>query len=107
MRPVLMVIDPPCFDLLPGIVERAEHVGIQAFIAKPAVKPLHHRILYGFPRSDAIELHAMRIGPGIERLGREFPAIVHGDYRRLPLPLRRPLQGSHDLRPRESKIRLD
>ena len=30
----LIVIDPPCFDLLPCIVERDEHLGIQAFVAK-------------------------------------------------------------------------
>jgi hypothetical protein len=45
MRPVLIVIDPPCFDILPRIVERDEHLGIQALIAKPAIKALNQRII--------------------------------------------------------------
>jgi hypothetical protein len=48
MRPVLIVIDPPRFNLLSGIVQRDEHLRIQALIAKLAVKAFNKRILHTF-----------------------------------------------------------
>ena len=45
MRPVLIVIDPPCFDLLSGIIERDEHRGLEQQQAAQPYIPLHDEVL--------------------------------------------------------------
>jgi HTH-like domain len=40
MRPVLSVIDPPRFNLLSGIVQRDEHLRVQALVSKAPVETL-------------------------------------------------------------------
>jgi hypothetical protein len=49
MRPVFMVIDPPRFNLLSGLVPRDEHLRVQALVSNAPVDTLHHRMLDGFP----------------------------------------------------------
>ena len=44
MRPALIVIDAPCFDLGLRIGERHELVDVQALVAEPAVKGFDKRI---------------------------------------------------------------
>ena len=51
MRPVLIVIDLPRFDLPPPIVEGREHLRIQVLVSEAAVEALNHRIPFGFPRA--------------------------------------------------------
>jgi hypothetical protein len=80
MRPVLIVIDPPCFDLLSGILERDEHMSVQTLVTKSSVETLNHRILHVFSRSDKIQLYPVGIGPGIQRLRDKFTLLVHGDH---------------------------
>jgi hypothetical protein len=43
MRPVLIVIDSPRFNLLSGIVERHKDIRVQTLISKPSVETLNHR----------------------------------------------------------------
>ena len=50
VRSMLVVVDPPRFDLAPGIVDRQELVGVQTFIAQLAVERLDEaRFPTGFP----------------------------------------------------------
>ena len=55
MRPVLIVIDSPRFNLLSGIVERHEDIGVQTLISKRAVETLNKRILNRLPRLDKVQ----------------------------------------------------
>ena len=77
---MLIVIDPPRFNLLSRIVQRGEYLRVHALVSNAPVKTLNHRILEGFPRPNEIELHSVRVGPSIEGLGRQFAPIVHGDH---------------------------
>ncbi len=77
MRPVLIVIDSPGFNLLSGIVQRDEHLRVQTLVSKSAVDTLDHRILHGFTRSDEIELDPMFVCPGVKRLRGKFGAVVY------------------------------
>ena len=58
MWTVLIVIDPPRFDLGLRIFDRRELMDVQALVAQPPVKRLDERILHGFAGADEIELHA-------------------------------------------------
>ena len=88
MRPVLIVIDPPRFNLLSGIGQRDEHLRVHALVAKAPVEALHHRMLDGFPGPHEIERHSVLVGPGVERLGSTFAPGVHGDHLRVARPFR-------------------
>jgi hypothetical protein len=63
MRPVLIVIDSPCFNLLSGIVERHKDMRVHTLIAKPSIETLNHRILHGFSGLDEVQLDAMIVRP--------------------------------------------
>lgn len=41
MQPMLIVIDPPSFDFLPGVVDRQELIHVQTFIAQAAIERLY------------------------------------------------------------------
>ena len=107
MRPVLIVIDSPRFNLLSGIVQRDEHLRIQALVSKAPVDTLNHRMLDGFPGPNDIELHSVLVSPGVERLGSTFAPIVHGDHLRVARPFRYAFEGRHPRRPGERQIRFD
>ena len=107
MRPVLIVIDSPRFNLLSGIVERYEDISLQTLIAKPSIETLNHRILHGFAGIDKVKLDAMVVGPGVKYLRGEFTPVVHGDHLWIPTPLSHPLHGCDHLRPGQRKIDLD
>jgi len=78
MRPVLIVIDSPRFNLLSGIVERHKDIRVQAFVSKSSVETLNHRILHRCARPDEIQL-------------------VHGDHHWIPSPLGHPFQSRNYL----------
>ena len=79
-RLMLIVIDPPRFNILSGIVQRDEYLRVHALVSDAPVKTLNHCILEGFPRPNEIEHHPVLVGPSIERPGRQFAPIVHGDH---------------------------
>jgi hypothetical protein len=76
MRPVLIVIDSPRFNLLSGIVERHKDIRVQTLISKPAVETLNHRILLGCARPNEVQLDAMVVCPDVECLRGEFTPVV-------------------------------
>ena len=80
MRPVLIVIDSPRFNLLPGVGERDKGIRVQAFISKPSVETLNHRILHECAGPDEVQLDAMVVYPGVECLRGEFTPVLHGDH---------------------------
>ena len=57
--PMFIVVDPPCFDLLPGLLDRNELVHVQAFIAQPSVEGFAQAVL----RSPLAEYACPALGP--------------------------------------------
>lgn len=45
--PMIVVVDPPGFNLLPGLLDRPELVNVQAFIAQPRTMSLGSAMLVG------------------------------------------------------------
>jgi len=44
---MIVVVDPPSFNLLPGLINRPELVNVQAFIAQPPVERFAQPIIRG------------------------------------------------------------
>src|SRR4029453_6541702 len=57
VRPALIVIDPPRFDLGPGGLDRRELMHVQTLVAKAPVEGLNKGVLHRFSRPDEIQLH--------------------------------------------------
>jgi hypothetical protein len=64
---VLIVVDPPGFDLGLRIFDGREWVDVQALVAETPVERLDEGILHGFPRPNEVELDATTIRPAFER----------------------------------------
>ena len=76
---MMIVIAPPRFDFAPGVVDRQELVGIEAFIPQSAVEGFDKAVLHGLSGPDEGERHALGIGPGIECLALELRSMVESD----------------------------
>lgn len=97
----MVVILSPVRQLLADIVEREEHLDIQALISKPPIENLDEAILDGLARSNKVELNPMAIGPGIN--GR-FPVRLLRDGSH---PVLRVLHFSEEMCPgHRGKVRL-
>lgn len=79
MRTMTVVVDQPSFDDGASLVESPEDVLVQAFITVSSVEALDVDALDRVPRADEVELHALLVRPGIERLPGELRDVVHGD----------------------------
>ena len=82
MGPDLVVVLPPGFYDLSGMPHAHEPVGVQAFVAQPAVEALSKGVLYRLARADKAQLDAPPICPLIHDLACEFRAVVHSDHLR-------------------------
>jgi len=49
-----VAIDPPRFDLAPGVVDRQELAGIQAVVAKPTVERLDDAYFHWLSETDTV-----------------------------------------------------
>ena len=47
MRSAGVVVHPPSFDLLTGILNRPEQMGVEAFISEPPVEAIDEAIFHG------------------------------------------------------------
>ncbi len=74
-----VVLDPPRLNGLPRLLQRREPVAVEAFGAKVAVERLGEGVVRGLARPRELELHAVAVGPGVERLGDELRPVVDGD----------------------------
>ena len=63
---MLIIVEPPGFNLCLGIGERSELVHVQTLISQETVKGFNKGILHGFARPNEVELHASVIGPIFE-----------------------------------------
>ena len=62
MRPDLVVVVSPGFDLGSGVVETDEPVVVQALVAKLAAEALDVAVLDGLPGADEVDLILPRFG---------------------------------------------
>ena len=67
VRAALIIVEPPDFNDVLGLGERAELVHVQTLVSQAAVKGLNKGILHRFAWSNEVELHAPPIGPIFER----------------------------------------
>src|SRR5271169_2404822 len=71
-----VVIDPPVFDGLAGVVQSQEPVLVQAFLAELAMERLDVAVLHGTARRDEMQRDLVFVSPLIQRLGGELGAMV-------------------------------
>jgi hypothetical protein len=65
--PMIVVVDPPGFDLLPGLIDRPELVNVQAFIAQPPVERFAQPIIRGLSGPCKVQQHTVLPCPLVER----------------------------------------
>ncbi len=74
----MIVIDPPAFNDPFRLGQNGEPVQVQAFFTKPAIETFDIGVLSRLARIDKVELHAVIIGPAIERTTSEFRPVING-----------------------------
>ena len=82
MRPPRVVNRKPALGLRADVVERAEKVRVQDFLAIAPVEALDVGIQAGLPRLDVPQMHAVTPAPGGEFVGYEFGPIVAAERAR-------------------------
>jgi hypothetical protein len=68
MRAHRVVVSAPGFDSLACIVETDERMLVQTFFAQSAVEAFDVRVFHWLAWTDELQLDAMFVRPGIERL---------------------------------------
>src|SRR5215472_1202106 len=76
VRALLIVVDPPCFDLAPGIGQILKPVRIQALVAEPAIETLDETVLHWLAGLDVYEPDLTPFRPGHETAAGEFRPVV-------------------------------
>ena len=76
MRPERVVILAPGFDRFLGVVQTDEHMLVKALVAKLAIEALDVAVLDRLPRLNEVQLHAVCIGPGVERFTDELRPVI-------------------------------
>jgi hypothetical protein len=77
VRPFLIVFLPPGFDDDFGFLQRCELVLVQTLIPELAIEALAEGVLDRLTRLDEMQLHAVAVGPFVERLSGKFWSVVH------------------------------
>ena len=76
----LVVVLPPDFDLEPCIVEGAEVILVQAFVAQSSVERLDEGVLGRLSRLDKVELYTSFVCPLVEILSGKFGTIIDSNH---------------------------
>jgi hypothetical protein len=76
VRPLGVVVDPPCFNSLPRIGQGKEPTGIETLGSDAGVKSLVERITRGGSRPGEVELDAAQIRPLVEQSTRRWDPVV-------------------------------
>lgn len=97
MRPVVIVIDPPVVDPLPGVGHRSEPCGIEALLPDAAVESLDIGVIAGFPWAREVQLDLVEISPLVKQSAGELGAIIDANTPRLPPEPDDPVELLHDL----------
>ena len=79
MWPMLVVVSAPSGNQDTSLRQARKPMVIQALIPKPAVEALDEGILRRFARLDQLELHAVLVGPLVQRPACELRSLVSPD----------------------------
>ena len=79
MRPSLVVVQPPRFDLSPRVGQILEPVRVQALIPKASVETLDITVLHRLAGLDVDQRNPALLGPRNKAPAREFRAVVQPD----------------------------
>ena len=74
-----VVVLLPASQLLAHILERKEHLDVQALIPEPSVETLDEAILDGLAGPNKVQLNPVAVGPGVHDATGKFTPVVHGD----------------------------
>src|SRR5436305_14257930 len=107
MRPSLVVVQPPRFDLSPRVGQILEPIRVQALIPKPSVETLDVTVLYWLAGLDVDQRHSALLGPRNETPAREFRPVVQPQPLRLPAPRYDPVQSPRHPHPATRCVHLD
>src|SRR6478752_2210200 len=88
MRPRFVVVTSPRADDGACGVQALKPVVVQAFIAEATIEALDESVLRRFTWSDEFQLHAVVIGPLVQRPAGELRSLVSADRRRQTAKLR-------------------
>ena len=80
MRSVGVVVDPPCFDDLAGLVQVGEQMLVEALVPQSAVEALDEAILHRLARCDVVPFDAVLLLPSKDGVRRELGAVVADDH---------------------------
>lgn len=79
MRAALVVVLTPCRDQNTGFSQARKPMVVEALIPEASIEAFYEGVLGRFAGLNHLELDAMLVSPLIERLAREFWALVCAD----------------------------
>lgn len=79
MRTLLIVVQAPVTDFLPGVSKIPEPMFIQALILEFSVKALDVSVLHRPPGRDQLQLNAMMVSPLIQCSASKFRPLIGSD----------------------------
>jgi hypothetical protein len=77
--PTVIVIVAPCVDDRLRVRDRLEGVHVEALITESAIETLDQCVLDGLSWANEVQGDATSVGPFVERLRREFGAVIDRD----------------------------
>ncbi len=104
VRPLGVIALPPLLDDAPGVGQAAKPVNIETLVTELAVETLEAPVLHGLAGVDAIEGHAVLVGPRIQCLPGELGPVIQGDTFGRPVPEDELIEQAHDLLARQRGI---
>jgi hypothetical protein len=79
MGPMVIVIVTPRADDRLGVRDRFEAIHVQAFVTQTAIETIDKCVFYRLSGPDEIQGDPALVGPFVQRLGRKFGPVIHGD----------------------------
>lgn len=73
----LVIVPSPRVDLAPSVRQRQKLMGVQAFVAAPAIEGLHEGVVGRFAKPREVKRYAVFMSPAIQRFGDKLRAIAH------------------------------
>jgi len=90
--PIFVIVLPPTFDLVPGIIQAEEPVLVEAFLPEPTVEGLDIGIVCRLPWPGKVQRNVIPISSEIDVLRDKFWPVVHPYRPRPAVILHDPLQ---------------
>src|SRR6185503_971359 len=107
MRSLLVVIQPPVFDLSSCISQTRKPVRVQAFISQSAIEALRVSVLHRLARLDELQSHPSFFAPGREGSTAKLGPIVQNDRFRQSSLAGNPIQYTAHSQPAQRSVHLN